>query len=228
MRPCPGWDALLVKRAARADSWIACAEHAPGGSGLERGPYVLQARFAAHVMRAEAALRAGDAAVARSRVKDVQLVMEQMKPWTGPTPSAGALARVAEIEARAEAIVAGTPQARDEAIKAIRKVADLQARAAPVGPAFFLTGSERLGQALLAAGRAGEALAEFERVIEQRPNRAMSLLGAAQAARASGDANKAQLYYAQLAKLWKDADPQLPQLAEVRAGAESSALLGAR
>ena len=60
---------------------VACAEHAPGGGGEERPPLVHMARIAAHTMRAEAALRAGDAAAAEARGKDIAAVVEQMKPW---------------------------------------------------------------------------------------------------------------------------------------------------
>ena len=45
---------------------VACAEHAPGGGGEERAPLVHFARIAAHTMRAEAALRTGEAARRRS------------------------------------------------------------------------------------------------------------------------------------------------------------------
>ena len=44
-------------------------------------------------------------------------------------------------------------------------------------------------------------------------------LGAARAAKAAGDAKKARERYGALAELWKDADADLPELAEVKAGA---------
>ena len=59
----------------------------------------------------------------------------------------------------------------------------------------------------------------FEAVLEARPNRALALLGAARAAKAAGDAQKARAHYGALAELWKDADVDLPELAEVKAGA---------
>jgi Tfp pilus assembly protein PilF len=78
---------------------------------------------------------------------------------------------------------------------------------------------ELLGEARLAAGEPKEALVQFEKVLHARPRRALSLLGAARAAKAAGDAEKARARYRELAELWKDADPDVPELAEVKAGA---------
>lgn len=194
---------------------VACAEHAPGGSGEERQPFVLLARMIAHRMRAEASLRLGDAATAEGQAKEVSAVVDQMKPWGPPRPIR--LAQIAELEARARLVSARTPEAEKQALLAIEKVVQLSV-STQVNPIFFLTARERLGEALLAAGRPADALAEYERVVDESPNRALSLLGAARSAQVTGDAVKARAYYATLAGLWKDADPDLPALAEVRAG----------
>jgi hypothetical protein len=58
-----------------------------------------------------------------------------------------------------------------------------------------------LGDMLLAAKRAGPALAEYEVVMRACPNRFGALAGAARAAEESGDAAKAGAYYASLLKL---------------------------
>lgn len=208
---------------AEASGPPACAEHAPGGGGEERAPFVYLARLAAHGMRAEAALHTGDAAVAEERGKDLAAVLEQMKPWA----KVGRMSRQAtmttayggEIGARARLLRARSPETEKEALDAIRRSVDLAEPIPIAGPAFILTPRERLAEALLAAGNPGEALAEYERVVEARPNRALSLLGAARAARASGDAAKERAHYRALADLWTDADVDLPVLAEVRAGA---------
>ena len=203
---------------------VACAEHAPGGGGEERAPLVHLARIAAHTMRAEAALRSGDPAAAEARAIDVADVVEQMKPWV----KMGRMSRQAtiwtayagEIKARAGLLRARTPEAEKQAHDAIAQSVQLAEPLPISGPAFFLTARERLAEARLAAGRPAEALAEYERVVEERPNRALSLLGAARAARASGDASKERAHYRALANLWTEADADLPVLAEVRAGAD--------
>ncbi len=201
---------------------VACAEHAPGGGGEERGPYVLVARRAAHGMRAEAALHTGDADAAEARAEDMVKVTEQMAPWTKTgraRPQVIAAAYAAEIKARAALLRERTAENEKGALGAIRKSVELTDPHPIAGPAFDLTPRERLAEALLAAGKPAEALAEYERVVDARPNRALSMLGAARAARAAGDPAKERAHYQALADLWRDADPDLPMLAEIREGA---------
>jgi hypothetical protein len=201
---------------------VACAEHAPGGSGEERVPLVHLARWTAQAMRAEAALHVGDPAAAAARARDISAVTEQMKPWS----KMGRMARLAtltatyasEIDARAAFVRERTAEAEKRALDAIAE--SVRLGDGPIaGPAFSLTSRERLAEALLAAGKPAEALVEYERVVDARPNRALSLLGGARAARAAGDAAKEQALYGALADLWTGADADLPVLAEVRAGA---------
>lgn len=202
---------------------VACAEHAPGGNAEERPPFVLQARVNAHAMRAEAALRLGDAPTAEARARDIAATAEQMTPWTGAGRSSRqasiTAAYVAEIRARASFLRERTPEAGARALAALSESVRLSDPVPISGPAFFLTPRERLAEALLAAGRPADALAEYERVADARPNRALALLGGARAARAAGEVAKEQALYAALAALWSGADADLPVLAEVRAGA---------
>ena len=201
---------------------VACAEHAPGGGGEERRPWALLARLYAQGMRAEAALHSSDAAAAEARAEDMVKVTEQMAPWakTGrPRWQTVTAAYVAEIKARAALLRARTAETESAAIAAITHSVELTETAPIAGPAFERTPRERLADALLAAGKPVEALTEYERVLDARPNRALSMLGAARAARAAGDPGQERAHYQALADLWKDADPDLPVLAEVREGA---------
>jgi tetratricopeptide (TPR) repeat protein len=88
----------------------------------------------------------------------------------------------------------------------------------PVGPPGALRTHELLGEALLGAGRAREAVAAYERALELTPKRAAALLGLARAKRAAGDAAGASAAYAQLLSNWHGADPGIPGLEEVRKG----------
>ncbi len=200
----------------------ACAEHAPGGGGEERPPFVYLARVSAHAMRAEAALRTGDPAAAEARVLDLAAVSEQMAPWarTGRMGRQATIATayVAEIKARAALLRQRTAETEKAALDAIAESVKLTDPIPIAGPAFSLTPRERLAEALLAAGKPREALAEYETVVEARPNRALALLGSARAARAAGDDAKERARYQALAALWSDADADLPTLAEVRSG----------
>lgn len=84
------------------------------------------------------------------------------------------------------------------------------------------------GLAYLAAGRAPEAMAEFERILDNPgwgsgplghadARRPLAHLGLARAATLAGDIPKARRAYQDLLALWKDADPDLPVLARARA-----------
>jgi tetratricopeptide (TPR) repeat protein len=172
-------------------------------------------------MRAEAALHSGDAATAEARAQDILAVKEQMAPWAKMGRarwSANATAYVAEVQARAALLRQRTAESEKRALDAITESVRLADSSPIAGPAFELTPRERLAETLLAVGKPAEALAEYERVADERPNRALSLLGAARAARAAGDAAKERAHYQALAELWKDADADFPALAEVRAG----------
>ena len=72
---------------------------------------------------------------------------------------------------------------------------------------------------LLSAGKSAEARAEFERSLSGAPNRALSLLGLARSAAKAGDHAASEDAYRRLAAVWRHADPDLPEVAEVRRSA---------
>ena len=97
-----------------------------------------------------------------------------------------------------------------------REAADLEDRETPSGPIESgVSARERLGEALLAAGRATDALREFRRALELHPRRARVLLGCARAATAANDASAAG-YWSELAQVWANADADQPGIDEVR------------
>ena len=87
-----------------------------------------------------------------------------------------------------------------ESVARMREAAELEL-ATPkhaVTPGPTLPAQELLGDLLMEQGRPAEALAAYERSLELWPRRFNSLLGAARAARASGDAVRARRYYGEL------------------------------
>jgi tetratricopeptide (TPR) repeat protein len=82
----------------------------------------------------------------------------------------------------------------------MRQAADLEAatpkHAVTPGPA--LPGYELLGDLLLEQARPAEALVAYMRSLDHYPRRFNSLLGAARAARASGDESLARAFYQEL------------------------------
>lgn len=90
---------------------------------------------------------------------------------------------------------------------------------APLGlPAPIKPAPELLGEVLLEAGRPREALPQFESVLRLHANRSLSLLGAARAAAASGNAAAAQQRYKALLANYDRADADLSEVKEARAG----------
>ncbi|HEY4181332.1 MAG TPA: hypothetical protein VGM90_31015 [Kofleriaceae bacterium] len=82
-------------------------------------------------------------------------------------------------------------------------------------PTAFLA-EEELADALLAAKDSPKAAEAYAHVLAEQPSRAHSLLGAARAATAQGDAQSAARSYAALVTLWDSADPTTPGLDEAR------------
>jgi serine/threonine protein kinase/tetratricopeptide (TPR) repeat protein len=79
------------------------------------------------------------------------------------------------------------------------------------------------GLAYLEAGQPGEAVAEFQRILDHRgivlvdPMDALARLQLARALALSGDTAKAKSAYSDLLTLWKNADPDIPVLEAARA-----------
>jgi len=122
--------------------------------------------------------------------------------------AAGHSPKEAEIMAQElEAVVLEAEGKRDEALGAAARAAAAEDALSfefgppvPVKPAH-----ELLGEMLLAAGRAKEAEAQFERTLAKCPKRAPALRGLAQAARQSGDAQTAQRTADDLKAFWHGA-----------------------
>jgi tetratricopeptide (TPR) repeat protein len=76
---------------------------------------------------------------------------------------------------------------------------------------------ELLAEMLLELGRAANALREFEASIQETPNRYRGLWGAARAAKAAGEQQKAAAYYAKVVELTKSSDSSRPEIALAKA-----------
>jgi len=76
---------------------------------------------------------------------------------------------------------------------------------------------ELLGELLLQMQQAGPALREFEASLQETPNRYRGIYGAARAAEAAGDRQKARGYFEQLVTLAQHADTSRPEIAPAKA-----------
>jgi tetratricopeptide (TPR) repeat protein len=205
---------------------LGCALHAPGAGGKVRRPIGLVSRLMEKATRAEAAARKGDEAAVRQQIEEVQKIREAMQPWlkrAPPSRKAMQALRDSAWLASARAQRARTAATWTEAIEALRKLADLEDSEAPAGPAFEAPSRQQLAELELEAAKPELALADFDRTLDKHPMLSRALLGAARAAKAAGKPAIARERYATLANLWKNADPGLAELAEVRGGAAIAA-----
>jgi tetratricopeptide (TPR) repeat protein len=106
----------------------------------------------------------------------------------------------------------------DDALKAMSAAAEAEDRTEkhPVTPGVPEPARELYGVMLLDRGMAREALAAFEATTRKEPNRLNAFLGAAKAAAALGDKDKATIYYQRLAALANSGDANRPDLAAAR------------
>jgi len=107
----------------------------------------------------------------------------------------------------------------DDAQKLMRAAADLEDKndKHPVTPGRIVPARELLAEMLLQLKQPALALKEFEASQVREPNRFRGYYGAARAAEAAGDRQKAGEYFAKLVDLSKNADGARPELARAKA-----------
>jgi tetratricopeptide (TPR) repeat protein len=155
---------------------------------------------------------------ARRRMEAVNDSMAKESPG-----SVGPAQRAAVLRIRAVGVQAAGHA--DSAVAMLRMAADSVA----LDPALYLAeGPQRssvgvthllLARALAEGGHPAEALAAYDRALELSPGRSAAVLGRARVLARLGRTDEARRAYAQLMVSWKNADPDLPDLAEARAGA---------
>ena len=168
-----------------------------------------------HFARALGAARSGDVAAAET---DAEALARLHKGLQDAKDSYWAT----EVEVQRLAIAGWIALARrnpDEALKSMRAAADLEDRNEKniVTPGRVVPARELLGEMLLELKQPALALKEFEASQKREPNRFRGLYGAARAAEAAGDRQKAAGYYAKVTSLAKNGDTSRPEIARARA-----------
>jgi tetratricopeptide (TPR) repeat protein len=159
--------------------------------------------------------RTGDLAGARREVQALQELR-------GALESSGQsywVDRTDEQMLAVSAWIANAEGARDRAIKLMRAAADgedgsvkhvaMENRLVPM--------RELVGELLMQAGQSAAALREFETSLKENPNRFRSLAGAARAAEAAGDRQKAVGYSEKLVALASRSDTVRPEVTHAKA-----------
>src|SRR5713226_9067733 len=162
--------------------------------------------------RAIGAARSGDISSAKADVKELsQLVAGREK--RARKEGYGVSTEKATDLREAEAWLAFANGKSDEALQELRAAADRQDKNG--GESVSIPAREMLADMLLELKRPAEALAEYKTALKNSPNRFDGLLGAARAARASGDASEAQSFYAKLEEICSPGADR-PELAEAK------------
>jgi tetratricopeptide (TPR) repeat protein len=118
----------------------------------------------------------------------------------------------------AEAWVAFGRGDKEKALIELRYAAEREAATEKhaVTPGPLAPGREQLAEALLAMGRPGEALIEFEAVQRTEPNRFRAIYGAARAAEMVGDRERARQHYGRLIEIVGTADTTRSEVTTAR------------
>jgi tetratricopeptide (TPR) repeat protein len=158
--------------------------------------------------------RSGDLAGAKREIEAIQVLHGELQK----TRQSYWADRSEEQIAAVSAWVAHAEGARDQALKLMRAAADredasvkhvaMENRLYPM--------RELLAELLLEMGQAAAALREYEASLKETPNRYRGFWGAARAAEAAGNRQKAADYYAKLVALSKNADADRPELREAK------------
>jgi tetratricopeptide (TPR) repeat protein len=173
-------------------------------------------------LEAMAAASAKDTATVK--IKAAQMLERASVPGQHPfvqqiltiqAKEAGALAALAAGDA------AGAIKEMDAAVAIEDSIDSLSQPPYPIVPAHELYGSM-----LMTMGKPVEARRHFEETLKRTPGRPKAIAGIAQAAEALGDMAGARAQYTRLLEMWKDADPDRPELLAARRFLESSARQG--
>ncbi|MEX2124825.1 MAG: hypothetical protein WD795_13100 [Woeseia sp.] len=194
----------------------------PARYALERGAWEEAAQTAvprkgtpftiamAHFTRAIGAARTGHPGAARADLDQLAVLRDRLKDerddyWAGQV----------DIQHRvATAWVAFADGRKEEGIETLRAAAEAEDASdkSAVTPGPLAPARELLGYMLLEAGNPKSALIEFEKSMIKEPRRFRGAYGAAQAAEAAGDRDKARRYFQALLDIAGDADSALPEL----------------
>jgi tetratricopeptide (TPR) repeat protein len=170
-------------------------------------------------LEAMAAANNNDAVTARA--KAAQMLERASAP--GQHPFVHQILAIQAREAAASAAqtagdTAGVLREMDAAVTIEDSIDSLSQPPYPIIPAHELYGSM-----LMAMGKPAEARKQFEETLRRTPGRPKAIAGIARAAEAVGDLATARTQYTRLVEMWKNADPERPELQAARRFLDSSA-----
>src|SRR5215475_5017340 len=221
-----GRDDLLLKENLPNLGAYAALAVIPARYALERGdwkdaaalPAVSTKRLMADSLirftRGVGMARSGDLAGAKSEIEALQGIKTALEKGKDSYWAARSQEQILAVSAW----VAYAEGAREQAVKLMRSAADgedgsvkhvaMENRLYPMRELF--------AELLLETGQPAPALREFEAALKENPNRYRGLYGAARAAQASGDRQKAGTYYGKFLTVSAKADTDRPEIAQAK------------
>src|SRR6266851_3308863 len=204
-----GLAAVPARFALERQAWKEAAALEPRGSQFP------QAEAITHFARAMGSARSGDRAAAEREV-------DKLKTLRAALENASQSYWATQVEVQMLAASAWIAQAKEEkerALKLMRAAADLEDSSAKhiAMENRLYPMRELLGDLLLEREQPGLALTEYETSLVSTPNRLRGLYGAAKAAKAANQPEKATAYFRKLAEMTKDADADRVEISEAKA-----------
>ncbi|QQO37140.1 hypothetical protein JJC00_16940 [Bradyrhizobium diazoefficiens] len=200
--------AVPARFALERQAWKEAAVLEPRGSKFP------QAEAITHFARAMGLARSGDLAAAERDVDNLKVIRATLE-------NASQSYWASQVEIQMLAASAWITQAKGEketALKLMRAAADLEddseKHIAMENRLYPMR--ELLGDLLLEQQQPGLALTEYETSLVSTPNRLRGLYGAAKAAKAANQPEKATTYFRKLAEMTKDADTDRVEISEAR------------
>ena len=202
-------NAIAARYALERGAWAEAAALQPIASSFPNADAIT------HFARAFGAVRAGHPASAAADIEKLAALRDALKTakddyWAE------------QVDISRQAAVAWLTFAggnKSEGLRLMTAAADQEDRTdkAAVSPGPIAPARELLGEMLLEAGNAREALVAFEATMRKEPNRFRGVYGAARASEALGNRAAARRYYADLIAIAKAADTERPELVRARA-----------
>jgi hypothetical protein len=201
-------NAVAARYALERGAWAEAAALQPIASTFPYADAIL------HFARAIGAARSGQPAAAAPDIEQLASLRDALKAakdeyWTEQV----------DIERQvAVAWITFAEGNRSEAVRLMSAAADQEDRTdkAAISPGPIAPARELLGEMLLEAGNAKDAMIAFDATMKKEPNRFRGAYGAARAAEALGNRALAAKHYKLVVTIAKDADSQRPELVRAR------------
>jgi hypothetical protein len=204
-----GAAAITARYALERGAWADAAALKPASSPFP------QADAITHFARALGAARSGRPAAATPDIDQLAALRDRLAAakdeyWRE------------QVEIQRRVALAWTTFAggrRDEGVALLRAAADAEDATdkSAISPGPLAPARELLGEMLLEAGNAPDALVAFEATMAKEPGRFRGAYGAARAAEAAGDRAKARQLYQALLTIAKGPEADRPELQRARA-----------